>query len=139
MEIEHENATQELLSSNLVAETGMMELKESDTVTQEPVFLKIFVETTVQTETVETQEVAVHTKVETTKTQEVAVQTEDDEATDHILDVQTQESATQVEVAEIQEIEEVSLLKIEVSILKCHAIQFDEGMISITRNKNIIQ
>ena len=91
------------MSSNLVAETSMMELKESDTVTQEPVILKIFVETTLHTETTETQEMAVqtedetvethemevHPKAETVEIQEVAVQTEEEEAMDHILDVET--------------------------------------------------
>ena len=127
------------MSLNLVVETTTMELKESDIGTQELVFLKTFFETTFQTETVETQEVAVHIEAKTAETQEVAVQTEEDEATDHILDVQTQEATTQVEVAEIQETEEVSLLKIEVSKWKRHASQFDASIISLTEHKKIIQ
>ena len=80
-----------------------MEWKEPDTVIQEPVFLKTCVETIVQTETIETQEITAHTKDGTVETWEVAVQTEEEEATDHILDVETQEATTQVEVPELQE------------------------------------
>ena len=57
---------------------------------------------------------------------------------DHILDV-PQEATTHVEVAKLQEIEEVSVLKIEVSKWKRHASQFDEGMISLTEQKKVIQ
>ena len=47
---------------NLVVEATMLKLKESNDVTQEPVFLKTFVETTVQTETAKTKKVAVQTE-----------------------------------------------------------------------------
>ena len=104
-----------------------MKSKESDTVTQEPVFLKTFVETIVQTETTETQEITIQYEVETVETHEVAVQTKQEEEPNHILDVQTQEATTQVEVVELQETEEVTLLNIEASKWKHHASQFDEG------------
>ena len=94
MDIGHDIVTPEPMSLNLVAETATMELKESDTVRQEPLFLKIFIETTVQTETSETQEEAVQNEAETTKKQEVAVQIEDEEAKTHVLIVQTQEVTT---------------------------------------------
>ena len=104
MDIEHDIATQEPMSLNLVFETTTMELKELDTITQEIMFMKTFVERVFQTETietwevgvqsevetVETQEVAVQTEAETAETQEVAIQTEDEEETYHILYVQTQ-------------------------------------------------
>ena len=70
---------------------------------------------------------------------EVTVQTKEKETIDHILDVETQDVATQVEAAELQNMEEVTLLKIEVSKWKHHARQFDEGMISLIEHKNIIQ
>ena len=52
MDIEHDTVTQEPMSFNLVAEAATIELKDSDTFTQEPMFLKTFVETTFQSETV---------------------------------------------------------------------------------------
>ena len=44
MEIEHDTATQEPMSLNLYVKTAIVELKELDIFTQEPVFLKTFVE-----------------------------------------------------------------------------------------------
>ena len=44
MEIGHATATQEPMSFNLVVEVATLELKESDTVRQEPVSLKFFYE-----------------------------------------------------------------------------------------------
>ena len=56
MEIGHATATQEPMSFNLVVEVATLELKESDTVRQEPVSLKFFYEVAIQTEieTIET-------------------------------------------------------------------------------------
>ena len=85
MAIVHDTTTQEPMSSKFSPEIATMELKESDIVTQEPVLLKIFVETAVQTETVETHEMAVQTEAEIGETHEVAVYTEEHEEMDHIL------------------------------------------------------
>ena len=68
-----------------------MELKESDTLTQEPMFLKTFVKTTVQTETVETQEMAVQTEVEAAETHEMGVQTQDQNIEMQGVSVHTEE------------------------------------------------
>ena len=67
MEIEHDIATQEPMSLNLVSKISTMELKESYTITQEPVFLKTFLEIEVQNETTETKKIAVQIEVEITE------------------------------------------------------------------------
>ena len=92
MEIEHDTVTQEPMSFNLVVEVATLESKESDIVTKEPVFLKRFVETVVQTKIDETQEVAVQTKNEVVETREVSVRNEITEA------AETQEVAVQMEI-----------------------------------------
>ena len=76
------------MSFNYVVEAAMLELKELDTVTQEPMLLKTVDETTVQTENTETQEVIVQIEI-----------VENQETTTHIINVQTQEAATEREVA----------------------------------------
>ena len=68
METRQDTETQEPVSFNYFLESITLELKELDTVTQEPVFLKRVVETTIQTKTTETQEVAI--QIETVETQE---------------------------------------------------------------------
>ena len=54
MEIKHDTGKKEPMSFNLVTKDGTIELKESDTITQELMFLKTFVERVFQTETIET-------------------------------------------------------------------------------------
>ena len=67
------------MSFNLVVEVATLELKESNTVTQEPVSLKTFSKVVIQTE------------IETIETREVAMRTGTQEETTH---VQTQVEAT---------------------------------------------
>ena len=95
MKTKQDAETQEPISFSYVVEDAMLELKELNIVTQEPLFLKTIVETTVQTKIAEIQEATVQT--ETSKTQEttnqnISVQTHQEVA--QTISIQTQEAKT---------------------------------------------